>query len=274
MSVPPAARGSDDRSEDLARIEAALQLAREVLDEFTPGEVASRRKAGGDPVTEADIRIDAVLRDSLPRAGEGWLSEETADDAARLSCRRAWIVDPIDGTREFVEGLPEWCVSIGLVEDGRPVAGGVLNPAAGCLILGAAGHGVTIDGEATEASERTDLRGATVLASRSECRRGEWDGAEGAGFTVRPMGSVAYKIALVAAGRADATWTLRPKHEWDVAAGIALVLAAGGRAWRPDGGELGFNRPSPRLESLAATAPGLETGVRRYLDARSDDSGR
>jgi myo-inositol-1(or 4)-monophosphatase len=166
-------------------------------------------------------------------------------------------VDPLDGTKEFVEGIPEWCVSIGFVEDGRAVAGGIANPATGEYVLGAAGHGVTYNGRPVRVSDRRDVQGAVVLASRSEVSRGDWDRYRGAPFTVKPMGSVAYKMALVAAGVADATWTLAPKHEWDVAAGVALVLAAGGRAHTLDGSPLVFNQPRPWLSGLAAYPDGL-----------------
>src|SRR5690606_19094746 len=128
-------------------------------------------------------------------------------------------VDPIDGTQEFVQGIPEWCVSIGLVEDGVPVAGGILNPATGEAVIGGAGHGVTLNGRAARVSARPTLEGAVVLASRSETNRGEWNRFAEAPFVVRPCGSVAYKLGLVAAGVADLTWTLVPKSEWDVAGG-------------------------------------------------------
>ena len=111
------------RRVDLARIEDALRTAGEVLQRFTPGAIDVELKSGGDPVTEADMAVNEALERILPREGEGWLSEETVDDPARLDCRRVWVVDPIDGTREFIHGIPEWCVSIGLVEDGQPVAG-------------------------------------------------------------------------------------------------------------------------------------------------------
>lgn len=250
------------RDEDLRRIDEALEAAREVFTRYTPGEVEARRKAsdqpGFDPVTEADMEVDALLRRLLPRDGEGWLSEETADHPSRLERSRVWVVDPLDGTREFVEGIPEWCVSVGLVIDGEPMAGGILNPATGQKILGARGRGVTLDGRPARVSGRSSLAGATVLASRSEVRRKEWEGYREDLFTIRPCGSVAYKLAQVAAGLADATWTLVPKHEWDVAAGVALVLAGGGTVWesRP-GEEVRFNRPKPKLTRLLTAPPQL-----------------
>ena len=249
----------------LERIRRALDLADEVLKNYTPGAIDSRKKSGGDPVTEADLAVDKALRESLLQEGDGWLSEETADDPARLKCRRVWVVDPIDGTREFVSGIPEWCVSIGLVEDGEPVAGGQLNRAAGHLILGVPGFGVTINHAPGRATDRETLAGATVLASRTEVGRGEWKRFEGASFTVRPMGSVAYKLGLVGAGLADATWTLVPKHEWDVAAGVALIRAGGGDARTLDGRPPLFNQPKPKLTGLIAAGPRLIGPILSYL---------
>jgi len=246
----------EDLSADLERIREALERAQAALQRFTPGDVASRFKQGDDPVTEADTTIDALLRELLPRDGEGWLSEETRDDHSRLGRRRVWVVDPLDGTREFVTGIPEWCVSVGLVVDGEPVAGGLLNPATGETILGARGLGVTLNGEPARVSARPSLAGATVLASRSEVKRGEWQGYREL-FAIRPTGSVAYKLGLVAAGLADATWTLTPKHEWDVAAGVALVLAAGGAIVTGAPAETRFNRETPKLSRLIAAPPGL-----------------
>jgi len=253
------------RQDDLRRIDRALALARETLAPFVPGAVAHRFKAAGDPVTEADTAVNAVLLRELPQAGEGWLSEETADDARRLECRRVWVVDPLDGTREFVAGIPEWCVSVALVEDGAAVAGGVCNPATGQTVLGAQGHGVTLDGAPCRVRAPRELAGIEVLASRSEAGRGEWQRFGDGPFAIRPTGSVAYKMALVAAGLADATWTLSPKHEWDVAAGTALVLAAGGAVWVPGGGPPQFNRPRPKLPGLVAAPATLVDAIRALL---------
>jgi myo-inositol-1(or 4)-monophosphatase len=198
------------RQEDLSRIRQALEASAEVLKRFKSGSVDFEHKTPGDPVTEADHAVDELLRTTLPRDGEGWLSEETADSSERLERRRVWIVDPLDGTREFVQGIPEWGVSIGLVEDGQPVAGGFMNVETDQCFLGSLETGVTLNGEAVRASAASELPGITVLASNSEIKRGEWERFEGQGFTVKPCGSVAYKLALVAAGLADATWTRVP----------------------------------------------------------------
>ena len=251
--------------DDLDRIRAALDAARVALEPFTPGEVEARMKSGDDPLTAADLAVDAAVKEVLPRDGEGWFSEETKDSPDRLERDRVWIVDPIDGTREFVMGIPEWCVSVGLVVGNRPVAGGIMSIAAGHTVIGSVDDGVLLDGEPASVTDRTDLRGALVLASRSEVKRGEWNGFFPTPIAVRNMGSVAYKLALVAAGLADATWTLVPKNEWDVAAGAALVRAAGGAVFGPDGEEIHFNQPDPLLPGFVAVAGGLETEVRDFL---------
>ncbi len=250
------------REQDLERIRSALEVARAALLPYIPGQTAHRDKRAGNPVTEADLAVNEVLRRILPTDGDGWLSEETEDDAARLGVERVWVVDPIDGTREFIDGIPEWCVSVGLLERGVPIAGGILAPSSDLVVVGGAGVGCTANGEPCRVREVQSLAGAEVLASRSEFARGEWKNFEDGPFTVRPMGSVAFKLALVAAGRTDATWTLVPKHEWDVVGGIALVLAAGGEVWVPGGGLPKFNRPVPRIEGLVATARGLSAAVR------------
>jgi myo-inositol-1(or 4)-monophosphatase len=241
----------------LERIEHALDAARSVFARFTAGEIEAEYKAGHDPVTEADRAVDAALKQNLLREGEGWLSEETADDLSRIDQQRVWIVDPLDGTREFVMGLPEFCVSIGFIENGKPVAGGIYNPATKQRFLGAIDAGVLYNGKPAAVSRRTSLSGALVLASRSEVKRGEWKQFENSSFKVQAMGSVAYKLALVSAGLADITFTLTPKHEWDIAAGAALVMAAGGFVCKPDGSELRCNQRDALLPGLLAGGPFL-----------------
>jgi myo-inositol-1(or 4)-monophosphatase len=244
--------------EILERIQAALEAARQVFERFTPGEIEAEYKAGHDPVTEADKAVDVLLHKSLVRPGEGWLSEERTDDLDRLRLTRLWVVDPLDGTREFVAGVPEFSVSIAFVENGRALAGGICNPATGEIFLGSLETGMTYNGKPARTTRRTDLDGATILASRSEINRGEWKRFQAASLNVRPMGSVAYKLALVAAGLADATFTLVAKHEWDVAGGAALVASAGGFVRTLENQPLRCNNRSPRLPGLLAGGIELE----------------
>jgi myo-inositol-1(or 4)-monophosphatase len=242
----------------LERIHAGIEAARTILNRFTPGEIETEYKHGHDPVTEADRAVDTALRQNLLREGEGWLSEESADDVSRLSKSRVWVVDPLDGTREFVAGIPEFCVSIGFVENGRPVAGGICNPATNETIIGSIDSGVLYNGKPAHPSQRTALQGALILASRSEVKRGEWKQFADGEFQIRPMGSVAYKLALVAAGLADATFTLTPKNEWDVVAGAALVESAGGFVSTLEKTALTANRRNPLLSGLLASGPFLK----------------
>ena len=246
---------SHSHAETLERIYSALEAARKIFSRFTAGAIEAEYKIGHDPVTEADRAVDAVLRKELLREGEGWLSEEGVDDFSRLDKKRVWVVDPLDGTREFVAGIPEFCVSIAMVENGRPVAGGICNPQTNELFLGSLDSGVTCNGKPARPSQRTSLNGALVLASRSEVKRGEWKQFEGTNLKIRPMGSVAYKLALVSAGLADVTFTLVPKHEWDIAGGAALVASAGGFVSTLEGGPLRCNNRDPLLKGLIACGP-------------------
>src|SRR5207253_8702913 len=158
-------------SDVVARIESAIEASKAVFSRFTPGEIATEYKSGHDPVTEADRELDAVLRKNLLRDGEGWLSEESADDHSRLFRSQVWVVEPLDGTREFVAGIPEFCVSIAMVDRGRPVAAGICNPATNEVFLGSIDSGLTYNGTPARASQRRTLEGALVLASRSETKR-------------------------------------------------------------------------------------------------------
>jgi myo-inositol-1(or 4)-monophosphatase len=248
------------------RIDEALDAAAEAVSEFIPGKTQAQFKSGDDPVTAADRAANRVLREILVRDGEGWLSEESVDDLERVGRERVWVVDPLDGTREFVQGIPEWCISIGYVERGQAVAGGILNPATAEKVVGSRETGVTYNGEPVHPSQRATLNGALVLGSRSEAKRGEWKRFEGLPFTVRNIGSVAYKLGLVAAGKADATWTLVPKNEWDVAAGTALVLAGGGFVRRLEGEPPTFNNPSPLMTGLIAGGPNLRQDIALLLE--------
>src|SRR5207245_5240098 len=155
---------SSINSEALERIHRALEAARQVLRRFTAGAIEAKYKAGHDPVTEADRCVDAILRKELLRNGEGWLSEESVDDLARLEASRVWVVDPLDGTREFVAGIPEFCVSIAMIQDGRSIAGGICNPATNEIFLGSIDSGLSYQGKPARVSRRTSLSGASVLA--------------------------------------------------------------------------------------------------------------
>jgi myo-inositol-1(or 4)-monophosphatase len=252
--------------EILERIKEALEAAVRALSPFVSGNVMAEQKSRDrGPVTEADRAVNRVLQEKLVRDGEGWLSEETIDDPGRLGKHRVWIVDPLDGTKEFIAGIPEWCISIAMVEDGRAIAGGVCNPATKETFLGSRETGITYNGCPAQASRKNTLEGAMVLASRSEVGRGDWACFQDSSFIFRPMGSVAYKLALTASGLADATWTLSPKNEWDIAAGVALVEAAGGVVQFLPDSRPAFNNKSTLLPGLFACGPLLTSPISTLL---------
>ena len=234
------------------------------LDYFRRG-FEVHEKSPGDPVTEADLAVDSALRETLgaARPGYGWLSEETDDDPARLDARRVWVVDPIDGTKGFVDGDHEWAVSAALVEDGRPVAACVFNPAAEAFYDARKGGGTRLNGEPVRVADRASLAGAALASSRNERRRALWrDRVPEA--AIRAVDAIAWKLALVAGGRVDGTIALRPKSDWDIAAGDLLVGEAGGIVTAPTGETLRYNRRNVRKPGLVAAGPALH----RQLVAR------
>lgn len=211
-------------------------------------------KAPDNPVTDADYAADTLLKERLlarlPQAG--WLSEETVDNAERLEQEYVWVVDPLDGTKEFVMGIPEFSVSVALVHNGDPILGVIFNPVTDELYSAVRGEGLFLNGEPVTVSERQELSGARVDASRSEMKRGEFEPFAGL-IEANVMGSIAYKLARVAAGQADATWSRGPKNEWDICAGALLIQEAGGACINLDTTTFAFNRPNPKVKGIIAS---------------------
>lgn len=223
-----------------------------------------REKGKDNPVTSADLAADAFLREAFAKRfpKDGWLSEETADDRRRLLCRRIWVVDPLDGTKEFVRGLPEFALSVALVEDGRPILAVVFNPSIGQLFYAQAGTGAFRNGTLARVSARKKFANACLLSSRSEqvqfrsledhCR-------------IRRLGSIAYKLALVASGEADITLSFRPKNEWDVCAGTLLIQESGGVITDLQGDGFQFNKEAPLVRNVVAATPSVHAQAVRWL---------
>jgi myo-inositol-1(or 4)-monophosphatase len=232
----------------------AAKAAGQVLLRYYGSAYRVAEKSADNPVTIADLESNEVLKSTILAAfpNDAWLSEETADSDARLSQKRVWIVDPLDGTKEFIGEIPEFCVCIALVEDGTPRVAVEYNPVRDELFWASKGGGTMLNGAAVHVSKATDLRHASVLASRSEEARGEWEPYQSL-MRVELTGSVAYKFALVAAGRHDSTFTLTPKNEWDVCAGALLVTEAGGMVTDPDGRAIRFNNADTLLPGLIAS---------------------
>lgn len=232
---------------------AAARAAGDIIRALYTTDSAVAYKGKSNPVTvadwEANQRIHAILQGEFP--DYGWLSEETTDSPARLSRRRVWVVDPMDGTKEFIQKIPEFAVSIALVEDGVPVLGVTYNPTER-LFWAVRGQGAWCEGQRLHVSLTDRLADATILSSRSETKRGEWETFQ-TSFHARPTGSIAYKLSLVAHGKGDATFTLVPKNEWDICAGVLLVEEAGGMVTHLDGRPLTFNQPKTLLQGLVAS---------------------
>lgn len=229
----------------------ALHLFRRLVAE---GEVRVWEKAAADPVTHVDLQLDRYLHHRLLEAfpDHGWLSEESPDDRKRLGKRSVWIVDPLDGTRQFVAGVPEYGISAALVEDGLPVVGGVMVLASGELYTAARGEGAWRDNTRLRVSEDEQLPEARVVVSRQQTARGHFAALEHE-TVLRPLGSMALKLARVADGYAAGTFTHETRHEWDVAAGALLVEEAGGRVTDASGRALEFNTPHARFAGVVAS---------------------
>lgn len=218
-------------------------------------------KAGGaGPVTEADLAVNqylhAVLRTGRPEYG--WLSEETEDDTARLERERVFIIDPIDGTRSFVEGARTWAISVAVAQAGEITAGVVYLPMRDKLFSAAKGAGATLNGLPLNVSTSTELLGARVLAAKPNMDPKNWIG-EVPELDRHYRPSLAYRMSLIAAGAFDAMLTLRPTWEWDIAAGSLIVTESGGRVADRSGKPLRFNNAHPTLNGIVAGAPDLQT---------------
>ena len=214
--------------------------------------IKSWTKAGSSPVSDADVAVDGLLRERLSADGSGiaWLSEESADDPARLAARYVWVVDPIDGTRAYLAGLPDWAVSVALVQDGRPVAGCLYAPVTEEFFLAVAGKGATRNGVAISASGGASLAEARIAGPKGLLERL----AEIAPpFVVMPrLPSLALRLARVAQGTFDAAIAGGNSYDWDLAAADLLVHEAGGAITPFGGGPVVYNRPVPRHGALVA----------------------
>ena len=254
---------------DLPLIEEAAREAGAIARAAFGGTFKRWEKSPDQPVTEIDLAVNALLEEKLrsARPDYGWLSEESPDNAERLSCKRTWIIDPIDGTRAFINGEAQFAISIGLVEDGLPVAGGVYNPMRDRLYLGAPGVGASLNGASITPSGRAELEGATLMAWKRVLERvksAAEPGAQWPKVKLTMRSSIAYRLSLVAAGAADGALMPGYKHEWDVAAGAAILLAGGGKLTDPWGEDLRFNQAFPRHPGVIASGPNLHSALVAY----------
>ena len=227
-------------------------------------------KKDRSPVTTADLEVNRVLRrmQETHFPDDGWLSEESPDDPVRLGKARVWIVDPIDGTKAYVNRLPEYCISVGLIEAGVPVLGAIFNPSTDELFTAALGQGLRLNGQPMKPSAAVDER-SQVLVSPWEYRGGRWADLDGR-VQCRPMLSIAHALALVAAGRVHATLTIEPENEWDLAAGVLLIQESGGTVADAEGRPFTFNQATPRFRGVIAVSATAGADLRPFLQTHAD----
>lgn len=253
--------------------EADLDLLREAAREA--GKVAlgyfrrdPRRwtKEGDSPVSEADLAVDRRLHEVLTRARPdyGWLSEETADTAERLSKRRVFVVDPIDGTRAFLAGDGQWTVSLAVVEEGRPVSAAIYKPCGDEMYLAQKGRGTTMNGATVRVSQRPGLSGARFAGPKAIAGHTEISsrGIDYAGY----IPSLAYRLALVADGRIDIASARGRACDWDLAAADLLVQEAGGLVTDLAGERACYNKADVRHGALVAGPLPLIDSLRPVLE--------
>jgi myo-inositol-1(or 4)-monophosphatase len=244
-----------------ATAERAGREAGSIIMGLYKGKFDVHEKGKNNPVTTADLAANARIREIICGTfpADGWLSEEDKDNSQRLQSSRVWVIDPIDGTKEFIEGVPQFAVSIAFVVDGRPKVAVVYNPAEERFYSAAAGQGAFLNGQSARVTSRREMKGALLLVSRSEPQRKFQvfvDLCE-----IKPIGSIAYRLAKVAGGDGDGTLTFRSIHEWDICAGVLMVEEAGGAVVDGNGNQLMFNRPEIRHRGVVAANETLTHGL-------------
>lgn len=232
--------------------------------------VESWEKEPGNPVCAADLAVDAFLKERLTALlpAAGWLSEETADLPHRLDKDLIWLVDPIDGTRDYLRGRPGWAVSVALVSAGRPLIGLLAAPAREEFWTAVAGQGSWLNGAPLSASRREEFTGARVPADQLPATDRQLT-------LVEKPNSIALRVAMVAANRADLVATLRWGYEWDIAAAALIAREAGAAVSDAFGYPLDYNKRDPRAFGLLVTAPAIHTAAIAHLASRAKElSGR
>jgi myo-inositol-1(or 4)-monophosphatase len=252
-----------EHAADTALLEDAVREGGAIARSFLTGQNKIRSKPDGSPVSEADLAVDRFLTGRLrpARPDYGWLSEETEDDPARLSARRVFIVDPIDGTVAFLKGRPHFAISAAVVEGDIPVAAAVYNPLTEECFTATRGAGARLNGAPIRVSSRESLEGCRMLASKTTLRDPCWGGAPWPPMTVETPNSIAFRIALVASGAFDAAVTLAATHDWDLAAADLIVREAGGFISSHEGRILRYNRANAVQPSVVAAGRALHEAI-------------
>lgn len=257
---------------DLALIGEAAREAGEIAMRYFRSDPEVWMKNGSSPVSEADIAVDTFLRQSLTaaRPDYGWLSEETVDTPERLATRRTFVVDPIDGTRAFIDGRDIWCVSIAVVEDGLPLAGVLECPVRREFYQAGATGKALLNGRpiAVSAEKTSPLR---VAGPKSMLRIAP--ASMRAGPDIPYIPSLAYRIAMVATGALDATFVKPHSHDWDLAAADLILRRAGGGLIERNGTPPRYGGSDPRHGALAAGSGALLATMQTVIAGCDGDGG-
>lgn len=255
----PASEVRSDLAAEAERLTASLRAAGEIALKTFRGTIRSWTKAYNSPVSEADIAVDNLLRERLARPGVGWLSEESEDDLARLGTRSLYIVDPIDGTRSYIAGRPDWSISAALVDAGRPILAALYAPATGEMFVATAGGGATVNGAPLTATSGETLDGARIAGPQRYLDR--LAGLAPGIVPVPKIHSLALRLARVAQGEIDAGFASLHAHDWDLAAADLLVHEAGGVMTDVAGKPLVYNLQNPVHGALIAAGQGRHKTV-------------
>ena len=254
---------------ELAVLVDAIRKAGVKVSEFVKDGFEVQTKPDRSPVTTVDHEVNRILHAMQRREfpGDGWLSEESPDDPARLTHARVWIVDPIDGTKALVNRVPEFCISAALVERGAPVVAAILNPSTDELFTAVRGGGLFLNGTRVTFSLLHDFN-PVIMVNAWELRIERWSTLAETSHC-RPMYSIAHALALVAAGRVQATLTIEPENEWDLAAGVLLIEEGGGTISDAAGNPFIFNQPTPMFRGVIAVTATADKNLRAKLQAHA-----
>ena len=257
---------------ELAVARSAAREAADILRRHYEEGTRVWEKGEDNPVTLADLEADDAIRKRLAAGfpDDAILSEERTSDASRLAALRVWIVDPMDGTKEFTRRIPEFAVSIALSLDGEPVVAAIRNPILDVEITATRGGGTARNGASVTLSKCRELAEAVLVVSRSESERGEIDAYHDWFAEVRRVGSIAWKLACVASGDGDFNFSVAPKNEWDVCAGDLAIREAGGIYVDFDGHPRRYNQTKTGI--AAGMAAGHEKLISQFREReRSQD---
>ena len=222
---------------------------------------------GAGPVTEADLAVNVMLEGMLQaaRPDYGWLSEETDDSAARLGTKRQFVIDPIDGTRAFIDGSKDWAHSLAIVEDGKPVAAAIYLPMRDLMFAATIGQGATCNGDQVR-SHDPHVTDATVLSAKVNLEPRFWKAGQMPPLKRTFRSSLAYRLCLVAQGRFDGMMTFRPSWEWDIAAGALITAEAGATITDQFNQDLRFNNAHPQVPGVLVAGPTLHADLAARLE--------